>query len=136
MDIKLEHTSIIDKKISFFAQAIREIFNFFFGIVTFAAPCIFKVLRKNKLHLDIYVPILLVDDIYPNKASIKIARYPLTKKTKIYFDSLNNQSLLSFDISDENIAYSDIHEIELLPFQYAKETRERLKISTKISLTG
>jgi hypothetical protein len=29
MDIKLEDASIIDKKTSFSAQAVREIFNFF-----------------------------------------------------------------------------------------------------------
>jgi hypothetical protein len=40
MDIKLEHTSIIDKKISYFAQAIKGDIQFFFGIVTFAPPCI------------------------------------------------------------------------------------------------
>jgi hypothetical protein len=39
MDIKLVHTPIIDKKISSFARVVMEIFNFFFGKLTFAPPC-------------------------------------------------------------------------------------------------
>jgi hypothetical protein len=40
MDINLGHASIIDKKISSFARALMEIFNFFIGKPTLGPPCI------------------------------------------------------------------------------------------------
>jgi hypothetical protein len=40
MNIKLVYASIIDEKISSFAQALIEIFNFYFGCVTYGPPCI------------------------------------------------------------------------------------------------
>ncbi len=45
MDIKCEHDFIIGKKISPFARAVTEIFNFFFGEVTFGSSCILIVAR-------------------------------------------------------------------------------------------
>ena len=38
MDMKLEHTSIIGRKVSSFARAVMEIFNFYFGKLTFGPP--------------------------------------------------------------------------------------------------
>ena len=35
MEMKLEHASIIRKKLSSFARAVKEIFNFYFGKLTF-----------------------------------------------------------------------------------------------------
>jgi hypothetical protein len=40
MNIKLVYASIIDEKISSFAQALIEIFNFYFGCVTYGPPYI------------------------------------------------------------------------------------------------
>jgi hypothetical protein len=40
MDMKLEHASIIGKKISSFAWAVTKIFNFYFGKLTFGPLCI------------------------------------------------------------------------------------------------
>jgi hypothetical protein len=39
MDIKLVYASIIDEKNSSFVQALTEIFNFYFGCVTYGLPC-------------------------------------------------------------------------------------------------
>jgi hypothetical protein len=39
MKINFEHVSIVDKKINLFARAVREIFNFLFGNMTFGPPC-------------------------------------------------------------------------------------------------
>ena len=38
MDMKLEHASIVDKKISSFARTVMGIFNFFLNKVTFEPP--------------------------------------------------------------------------------------------------
>jgi hypothetical protein len=43
MNIKLVYTSIIDKKISSFVQALIGIFNFYFGCVTYGPPCIYGI---------------------------------------------------------------------------------------------
>jgi hypothetical protein len=47
MDMKLEHGSIISKKISSFVQALTEIFNFYFGFVTYGPPCILFNIEKQ-----------------------------------------------------------------------------------------
>jgi hypothetical protein len=49
MKINFGNASIIDKKVNLFARAVREIFNFFFGIPTFGPPCIFE---KTELNLS------------------------------------------------------------------------------------
>jgi hypothetical protein len=43
MNIKFVYTSIIDKKISSFVQALIEIFNFYFGCVTYGPTCIYGI---------------------------------------------------------------------------------------------
>jgi hypothetical protein len=45
MNIKLVYASIIDEKISSFVQALMEIFNFYFGCVTYGPPCIIAIGR-------------------------------------------------------------------------------------------
>jgi hypothetical protein len=40
MDVKLEHVSIIDKKNQLLCSSHKGDIQFFFGIVTFAPPCI------------------------------------------------------------------------------------------------
>jgi hypothetical protein len=53
MDMKLEHASIIGKKISSFARAVMKIFNFYFGKLAFAPPCIWPKSHDAKKKLNI-----------------------------------------------------------------------------------
>jgi len=53
MDMKLEHASIIGKKISSFARAVMEILNFYFGKLTFEPPCIWPKSHDTKKKLNI-----------------------------------------------------------------------------------
>jgi hypothetical protein len=41
MDMECEHAFITGKKMSLFARAVTEIFNFLSGKVTFGPPCIY-----------------------------------------------------------------------------------------------
>jgi hypothetical protein len=41
MDMECGHAFITGKKMSLFARAVTEIFNFFFGKVTFGPPCMY-----------------------------------------------------------------------------------------------
>jgi hypothetical protein len=53
MDMKLEHASIIGKKISSFARAVRKIIHFYFGKLTFGSPCIWSKSHDTKKKLNI-----------------------------------------------------------------------------------
>jgi len=52
--MKLEHASTIGKKISSFARVVREIFNFYFGKLTFEPPCIWPKSHDIKKNLNIF----------------------------------------------------------------------------------
>ncbi len=54
MDMKLEHASTIGKKISSLARVVREIFNFYFGKLTFEPPCIWPKSHDIKKNLNIF----------------------------------------------------------------------------------
>jgi len=53
LDMKLEHASIIGKKISSFPRAVMKIFNFYFGKLTFGPPCIWPKSHDTKKKLNI-----------------------------------------------------------------------------------
>jgi hypothetical protein len=57
MDMKLEHASIIGKKIRPFARTVTEIFNFYFGKLSFGLLCIWPKSHdiKKKLNISITV---------------------------------------------------------------------------------
>jgi hypothetical protein len=47
MDVKLEHASIIDQKNQLLCSSHKGDIQFFFGIVTFAPPCIIDMIVGN-----------------------------------------------------------------------------------------
>jgi hypothetical protein len=53
MDMKLEHASTIGKILASFARAVMEIFNFYFGKLTFGPPCIWPKSHDAKEKLNI-----------------------------------------------------------------------------------
>ncbi len=64
MKINFERASIVDKKIKLFARAVREIFNFLLGNMTFGPPCMYLIRIIFDKFLDITNDKIAVNHIF------------------------------------------------------------------------
>ena len=87
MNIKLEHAFIIDDKISSFAQAFMEIFNFFVSCVTFFDHPVFL----NISHLFLFIHFRNDEE----REEIAISQYN-RKKNMIFISKYTDTDLVFF----------------------------------------
>ena len=82
MDIKLVHASITGKKISSFAQAVMEIFNFFLGCVTFGPPCsLIKLIIRFMMKISTDS---MSSYLFLNPSKFTISRVFFSVRAKLY----------------------------------------------------
>ncbi len=104
MNIKLGHASIIDEKISSFVRAIVEIFNFYFGCVTYGPPCIeLTILIVGALTvIELIVSLSTVSlprQISRHVSSTILNHVYLYKVTRNCLESVESLNQLSFSTS-------------------------------------